>query len=478
MGFNSLAFLVFAPIAIAGNWLLRGRALRLWMVVASYLFYGWAVPWYCVLLFASTVLDFGVGRALGREGGSERARRGWLAVSLTGNLGLLAAFKYAALIATSVNGLVAWGGGGFAVGVPDIPLPVGISFYTFQTLSYTIDVYRRRLAPTSSFTTFALYVAFFPQLVAGPIERAAHLLPQLAERRQRTADDLLAGTTRILWGLMKKLAFADNLALYVDSVYGQVATAAPIEVLLATYAFTFQLYLDFSAYSDIAIGLSRTMGIDLLENFNWPYLARSPAEYWQRWHISLSTWIRDYLFRPLSGRRPGTARFIASAILAFALAGLWHGASWKFVLWGLYIGLWTALVALYAAMRGKHFDSSPDRPFHLSDVAKILVTFHIFCVSKLVFRAQSVAHAGEILGRLAAEWALPAWQGEALFAVRQAAVLTVLAAVVHVLRGLGKLRFEGRARPAWQHGAMWAAIALVIAWLYPGATERFIYFQF
>jgi alginate O-acetyltransferase complex protein AlgI len=478
MGFNSLAFLVFAPIAILGNWVLRDRPLRVWMVVASYVFYGWAVPWYCVLLLASTLLDFGVGLALGTANRSAKQRRMWLTASLVGNLGLLAAFKYAAFLATSLNALAAVAGLRLALPIPDLPLPVGISFYTFQTLSYTIDVYRRRLEPTTSFTAFALYVAFFPQLVAGPIERASHLLPQLLERRPRSADDLLAGTSRILWGLMKKVAFADNLAIYVDSVYGNAAQAAPVEVLLATYAFAFQLYLDFSAYSDIAIGLSRTMGIHLRENFNWPYLARSPAEYWKRWHISLSTWIRDYLFRPLTGNAAGTLRVIASATLAFALAGLWHGASWKFILWGLYIGLWTALMTLYGRLRGERLDSDPARPFRASDVLKILATFHVFCVSKLVFRADSVANARELGGRLLGDWSLPHWHGDALHAVRQAALLTAVAAGAHAVRGLGFARGGETPRPAWLHGVLWAGILAVIALLYPGATERFIYFQF
>jgi hypothetical protein len=220
------------------------------------------------------------------------------------------------------------------------------------------------------------------------------------------------------------------------------------------------------------------MGVHLRENFNWPYLARTPTEYWRRWHISLSTWIRDYLYRPLVGENAGTLRVCASATLAFALAGLWHGASWKFIAWGLYIGLWTALMTVYGALRGTRLDSDPARPFRLAHLPGIVATFHVFCLSKLMFRADSVAHARELAGRLTSQWFWPLWDGEGLHDVRRAALLTAVAAAAHVLRGLGVTRrLEGTHAP-WAHGLMWAAIAVVIALLYPGATERFIYFQF
>ncbi len=472
MGFNSLVFLAFAPLAVAGNALLRGRWWRLWMIAASYVFYGWATPWYCLLLLASTLLDFSVGRGLAHTD-RPAGRRTLLLASLIGNLGLLGVFKYAALIADTLNQFAAWAGLSIALPVPQVHLPVGISFYTFQTLSYTIDVYRRRVEPTRSFTTFALYVAFFPQLVAGPIERADHLLPQLADRRPRSSEDVLLGTSRIFWGLLKKVVFADGLAVWVNQVYTDPGSFSGPETLLAVYAFAFQLYLDFSAYSDIAIGLARVMGIELRENFRWPYMARNPGEYWQRWHISLSTWMRDYVFFPLGGSRHGTARTLFNVTLVFALAGLWHGASWKFVVWGLYIATAVGLMNVWGLLRGVKIDTRPERPFRPADTLAIVGTFHVFCLSKLVFRADSVQHAGQIVARLA-EWGGDWWTSEG---VASAAVFTGLAAAAHVSRGLKPARWFS-SLPAVAHGVLWGIIAIAILFFRPEVDEQFIYFQF
>lgn len=473
MVFDSFAFLAFAPIALLGHALLRGRAARLWLVVASYLFYGWGGPWTCSLLFASTLLDYFAG--LGIESAStDRRRKAWLAASLVGNLGLLAAFKYVGLFQRVAHALAAQAG----IDLPTLPeptLPAGISFYTFQTMSYTIDVYRRQMAPTRSFLTFALYVAYFPQLVAGPIERAKALLGQLEREPRRTAENVRDGISRILWGLLKKVAFADWLSGFVAAVYNAPSAATPWDLALATYAFAFVIYLDFSAYSDIAIGLGRIMGVRLSENFRWPYLARNISEFWQRWHITLSTWLRDYLYVPLGGSRRGAARTAANVVIVMFLGGLWHGADEKFIVWGLWLGCALAGYHVYARLAGTSGDRN--RPYAWRDVPGILLTFHVVLVSWVFFRARTLGDAWGILRSLARPWGPPSFNQSQEMVTRTILILLVVA-TAHVVRGLGLDRacLEVR-RPAYV-GAFWGVVVVLIAFLFAPVHERFIYFQF
>jgi alginate O-acetyltransferase complex protein AlgI len=475
--FNSWTFVAFAPVVLGVAWRLRGAALRWWLVFASYVFYGWAEPWYCVLLLASTALDFVVGRRL--DGApTRRRRRLWLAASVAGNVGLLSVFKYTDLLVRTLNDLLAALGAGFSFAEPHLPLPVGISFYTFQTLSYTIDIYRGHTRPARSFSQFALYVAFFPQLVAGPIERSSHLLPQLAERMPRTQDDAVAGATRIFWGLAKKIAFADPLGVFVAKAIDQPASMTAPELWLAILAFHMQLYLDFSAYSDIAIGLARTMGVHLRENFRWPFIARNPGEYWRRWHISLSTWLRDYLFVSLGGSSGGRVRTLVRATFVFFLGGLWHGASWKFAFWGLYVGLFSGAAQVVGWLRGRSFDPRVERPFRWTQVPAIVVTTTFFHTSAFLFTTRSVGHWAEVLRGAFTQW--PADLRTTLFAedVIRAAVVTAACFLVHFARGLRLTAGIERIRSPWLHGALWAVSIFAIAMLAPERTVRFIYFQF
>ena len=472
--FNSFEFLIFAPVALLGYALLSGAALRWWLIVASYVFYGWGIPWYCFLLLASTLLDFFAGQGIGAAG-SPRARRAWLLASMTGNLGLLAVFKYSGFFARATNELAALLGLDARTPVPDILLPIGISFYTFQTMSYTIDVYRGVVRPTRSFSTFALYVAFFPQLVAGPIERASHLLAQVAQKQARSSDDLMAGISRILWGLLKKVVVADGLAVYVNRVYGNVEGALPGEVVLATYAFSFQIYLDFSAYSDIAIGLARCMGIELRENFRWPYLSRDISEFWRRWHISLSTWLRDYLFVSLGGMRRGPARSFANGMIVFFLAGLWHGAGARFVLWGIWIGLCFTAFTLWSGRRPR--DRREARPHRWRDLTGILLTFHVMWFSWFLFRAESLSDTGLLLHKLTRLASGPWFPVHAEDAYR-AGVLVAIAAVAHVLRGFGAFEGVAARRSAWLVGVFWGLVVATIGLFHAPVREQFIYFQF
>ncbi len=413
MLFNSLSFALFFAAVLALAPALRHRGQNLFLLVASYLFYA-AWDWrFLGLLWLSTAVDFAIGLALGRARDA-RARRRLVVASLVVNLGILAAFKYAGFFARSLAALLLPLGLSLPPLALQVVLPVGISFYTFQSLSYTIDVYRGRVAPVPSLLDFALYVAFFPQLVAGPIERAAHLLPQVQAPRRIRAAQLGSGAWLVLFGLFKKAVVADNLAVLVDAVYAPAASPTGPEVLLATYAFAFQIYCDFSGYTDIARGVARCLGFELMRNFDLPYLAASPREFWRRWHISLSTWLRDYLYIPLGGSRGGAARTQRNLALTMLLGGLWHGAAWTFVLWGAWHG---ALLCAQRALDPALARLAPRGPAAARAWRAwgVLLTFHLVCAGWLLFRAESLAHAGALCAALAStpvaglagSWLLP-----------------------------------------------------------------------
>ena len=349
MLFNSLEFLLFLPTVFAAYWILnlwtdrpRGlQAQNLLLLIASYVFYGWWDWRFLSLIAFSTLVDFAVGLQIAKTNArdipadaddsvrSHTAKR-WLWVSLAVNLGLLGYFKYANFFIE--NWIDAWS----SVGVHMDPwtlrviLPVGISFYTFQTLSYSIDIYRRRLEPTRNLIDFAAFVSFFPQLVAGPIERASALLPQIASRRKFDYEDGVSGLRLILWGMFKKVVVADTCAIYVNDVFANCTDYSGSTLMMGAVFFAFQIYGDFSGYSDIAIGTARLFGIKLMTNFKTPYFSRDIAEFWRRWHISLSTWFRDYLYIPLGGSRVGKWKAIRNTFVIFLVSGFWHGANWTF----------------------------------------------------------------------------------------------------------------------------------------------------
>jgi D-alanyl-lipoteichoic acid acyltransferase DltB (MBOAT superfamily) len=483
MSFTSPAFVVFFLLFF---WLwpgLRGRPRQLFLLAASYLFYAsWSAP-LLLLLLASTLLDFSVARAIDRSDDPTR-RRQLLGLSLLGNLGVLACFKYYNFFADSAAaGLHALG---LEVSAPTlaIVLPVGISFYTFQTLGYTIDVYRRKLAPCASPLDFALYVAFFPQLVAGPIERAGHLLPQLQSLASPSPPRPdLSGFGLIALGAFKKVVIADNLAPIVDAVYADPAHAWAPALWFATYAFAFQIYCDFSGYSDIAVGVARLMGVSLSHNFRAPYAATGPADFWRRWHISLSTWLRDYLYIPLGGNRSGRWRAARNLLLTMLLGGLWHGAAWHFVLWGAYHGL--LLVIFRAGLWDSLNARLPLRP--LVALIRWFVFFHLTCLGWALFRAPTLGDCQVVLARLLDPrgWQLGAWLGEveASGEGRLLALWALVMAMLLLVQALGRVGSDvwvdrlWRAPPALRFLVL-VALFYACVLLAPEAPQPFIYFQF
>jgi D-alanyl-lipoteichoic acid acyltransferase DltB (MBOAT superfamily) len=394
MLFNSLEFVLFLPAVLAIYALLPARGRGLLLLLASYFFYGWWKVEYLGLILVSTGLDYAVGLALGRTE-SEPRRRLLVGLSLAGNLGLLGAFKYLGMFTSTLADL------GLLQRAVSLVLPVGISFYTFQSLAYTIDVYRRNLAPERSFVDFALYVSFFPQLVAGPIERATHLLPQLKRFEIPDYDRLVRGGRLILWGFYKKLAIADPLALYADRFLMEPAASSGAQIVLGLYFFAFQIYCDFSGYTDIARGTARLFGVDIMENFRRPYASGSVREFWQRWHISLSTWFRDYVYIPLGGGRAGSLRRGINILVVFGTSGLWHGADWHYVIWGLMHG---ALMLIERAIRrpvvwlrrrlmGERFPRT-------RAALRTLTLFHVILGTWILFRAPSLSDSMTMIERI------------------------------------------------------------------------------
>ncbi|HLT39929.1 MAG TPA: MBOAT family protein, partial [Enhygromyxa sp.] len=342
----------------------------------------------------SALVDFSAGRALDRYS-QPRQRKLLLAASLIANLGLLGYFKYANFFLANIHALVDLGPG---AAVLDVVLPPGISFYTFQTMSYTIDVYRGKIRPTTSFLRFFLYVSFFPQLIAGPIERAGHLLVQFdqAATRKFSAENLVSGAQMIVWGMFKKVVIADHCGRLVDQVYANPAGYDGWSALVATYAFTLQIYCDFSAYSEIARGSARIFGVDLMRNFDQPYLTGNIADFWRRWHISLSNWFRDYVYIPLGGNQKGRARTLANLTITMLLSGLWHGAAWTFVIWGLFHGLLLLLDAqLGRALRARWAGTVVTR------FAGWFLCFHLVAFGWILFRAEGLEQFRVVVGSIA-----------------------------------------------------------------------------
>jgi D-alanyl-lipoteichoic acid acyltransferase DltB (MBOAT superfamily) len=382
--FHSLDFVAFFLLTTAIYWLLPHRGQNVLLVGISYFFYGYVHPWFLALIAATTIVDYWAARLM--EQRPDR-RRFFLGLSLAVNLGLLGFFKYFGFFVDNVHALLAVFGLDLPKPALSVLLPVGISFYTFQELSYTIEVYRGTLRARRDFVDFAAFVCFYPQLVAGPIERASHLLPQVESPRRFSWPAARSAMLLICWGYFKKLVIADNVGVIANKVFGLQAPGFTV-LWAGVFAFAIQIYADFSAYSDIARGVARWLGFDLMVNFNHPYMARGPVEFWRRWHISLSTWFRDYVYIPLGGSRGSRSRTLINILVTFVVSGLWHGASWNYVLWGAYHGL-LVVISRVAGRGGKPQAPRADA-WAMVEPLQIAGMFVLACVGWLMFRETDI----------------------------------------------------------------------------------------
>jgi len=481
MSFTTSAFFAFCIVLFSGYALLRGRARSLFLLLASAVFYGsWDIR-FLALLVGSVFVDFFVALAVARAEGARRKRL--LLISISFNLGVLAFFKYAGFFVESAAALLTRLGVTTSAPVLEIVLPVGISFYTFQTLSYTVDVYRKRLPPSRDLLDFALYVMFFPQLVAGPIERAERLLPQMqAVSREPWRPDL-TGLGLIALGLFKKIVLADGVRSYAVALSAP-DRAYPAALWFATYAFAFQIYWDFSGYSDIAVGLARLLGVDLMSNFRAPYAATGPSDFWRRWHISLSEWLRDYLYIPLGGNRGGELRTQRNLFLTMLLGGLWHGAAWHFVLWGAFHGLLLVVARALARRWPRTLQLAERRWFR---PVQSLAFFHVTCLGWALFRAPTLDACVQAWHKLLLFEGLQlrAWLGHlaTLKELRPAALwfgVFVLAWLFQYLqpRSSKELVAQLWRWPLLPRALAVASLAYLAMLLAPLSPPAFIYFQF
>jgi alginate O-acetyltransferase complex protein AlgI len=478
--FNSLAFLVFFPIVVVLHFALPQRYRWLLLLVASYVFYAWWRVEYALLILLSTVVDYLVGRRLGSED-RPNARKALLAVSLTLNLGMLFVFKYYGFFADAARDVSTALGMSYAAPALNLVLPVGISFYTFQTLSYTIDVYRRKCHVEPHFGRFALFVAFFPQLVAGPIERASNLLHQFRRPTSFQYERVRGGLQQMIRGMFKKVVIADRLGVYVDAVYADPAQFEGLPLIVATYFFAFQIYADFSGYSDMAIGAARILGYDLMENFRRPYLAKSVSDFWRRWHISLSTWFRDYVYIPIGGNRGGMGRWFFNLYVTFVVSGLWHGANWTFLVWGALHGSYLVGGIVLTKLTG-------ELPSH--GVWDRFRTFHLALFAWVFFRAESISDAMAVFTRsilglqeqLSWVIALDLRMLDRLFVVPTAVSRLDFGLSLVLIAGLWfheALIESGREIPAgWPRRLAYDALVILILLFGFFDNTQFIYFQF
>jgi len=396
MLFNSIDFAIFLPIVFILYWFVTNRNIKyqnLLIVVASYFFYGWWDWRFLSLIIFSTGIDFCVGLGLSKEDDKFK-RKVLLLTSILVNIGFLGFFKYYDFFLDNFITSFSFFGGEIKGNSLNIILPVGISFYTFQTLSYTIDVYKRKLEPTKNFIAFAAFVGFFPQLVAGPIERATNLLPQFYAKRTFDYNKAVDGLRQILWGLFKKIVIADKCAEYANLIFNNSSDYSGSALVVGALFFTFQIYGDFSGYSDIAIGTARLFGFNIMRNFAFPYFSRDIAEFWRRWHISLATWFRDYLYIPLGGSRGGTWMKIRNVFIIFIVSGFWHGANWTFIVWGALNAIYFLPILLLKRNRYnlEIVEKGGNIP-SIKDFLNIILTFSLVVFAWIFFRAENIGHA-------------------------------------------------------------------------------------
>jgi D-alanyl-lipoteichoic acid acyltransferase DltB (MBOAT superfamily) len=479
MLFNSIDFAIFLPIVFILYWFATDKKLKLQnflIVVASYLFYGWWDWRFLSLILFSTLIDYSIGIRLSKEENISK-RKILLWISILVNLGFLGFFKYYNFFLDNFITAFSLFGSPINVQGLNIVLPVGISFYTFQTLSYTIDVYKRKLKPTKDFIAFTAFVSFFPQLVAGPIERATHLLPQFYKRRKFDYALAVDGMRQILWGLFKKIVIADNCAELANQIFNNSADMNGSTLVLGAIFFTFQIYGDFSGYSDIAIGTSRLFGFNLKQNFAFPYFSRDIAEFWRRWHISLSTWFRDYLYIPLGGSRGGTWMKVRNTFAIFIVSGFWHGANWTFIVWGTLNAIYFLPLLLLKKNRvntdivaqGKYLPT-------LKEIFNMLTTFALTVLAWVFFRAENIGHAWSYLSTIFSKslFTIPYYSG-----MKIPMLLILFFIFIEWLGRESDYAIEN-IKNKFNLITRWSfyLILIILIGLYKGENQQFIYFQF
>ena len=478
MLFNSLSFALFLPIVFILYWFVAQRNLKaqnILLLVSSYFFYAFWDYRFLFLLIFSTLLDYFTGIKMD-EVQSEKGKKFWFWLSVCVNLGFLAVFKYYNFFIGSFAAGLERLGIEVNVWTLQVILPVGISFYTFHGLSYVIDIYNNKIKAERNFVNYSVFVSFFPLLVAGPIERATHLLPQIQQPRFFDYTKAVDGLRQILWGLFKKVVIADNCAEYVNTVFNNTFGYSGSTLVVAAILFAFQIYCDFSGYSDIALGTARLFGIELLRNFSFPYFSRDIAEFWRRWHISLSSWFRDYLYIPLGGSKGGTWKKVRNTFIIFIVSGFWHGANWTFIIWGMLNAVYF-LPLLLSHKNRDHLDIVA-KGRHLPTVKEffqVIFTFGLIVFAWIFFRAENVLHAYVYIRRML----FPS-----LFStpVMPSLILIVLLILFIMIEWIGREEkyaisklFLGRRR-----AVRWSFYYLIVAGLYffPGNEQQFIYFQF
>lgn len=473
MQFNSLEYILFLPIVFLIYWALKKcvKVQNIFIVGASYLFYGWWDWRFLILIIFTTLSSYGCGLIMSRYA-DNRFRQKWVnAINIVVNLSILGFFKYYNFFADSFAQMLNTIGIETGYVTLNIVLPVGISFYTFQALSYTIDVYKHRVRATSDIVAFAAYISFFPQLVAGPIERASNLLPQFQVARHFDYVKAVDGMRQILWGLFKKVVVADNCAIVVDQVFNNYASFSSANLIWAAVLFSIQIYGDFSGYSDIAIGTAKLFGIELMRNFRVPYFSRDIAEFWRRWHISLNTWFRDYVYIPLGGSRCGKMKILRNTLIVFVLSGLWHGANWTFVCWGLYHALLFIPLILMGVNR-KHLDDLSSKKGVKKGFVQIFVTFILVTIGWIIFRAENITQAIDYITHIFTAG------GYSLISSKTIVVYLIILFVFE-----WKYRTSDHAlhieniKHRWLRYVIYYAL-LALVWINSSSVEQFIYFQF
>lgn len=477
MLFNSLSFAVFLPIVFLLYWALKSnfKLQNILLLIASYFFYAcWDYRFLFLLIF-STLLDYLTGLKMGTAA-TQNKKRFWFWLSIIINLGFLGVFKYYNFFAASFADALSLVGITSSFWTLNVILPVGISFYTFHGLSYVIDIYKNRIKPESNFIEYAVFVSFFPLLVAGPIERATHLLPQIQRERQFSYRTALDGLRQILWGLFKKVVIADNCAEIANGIFNHSSDYSGSTLLFGALLFTFQIYCDFSGYSDIALGTARLFGIELLRNFAFPYFSRDIAEFWRRWHISLSTWFRDYLYIPLGGSKGGIWMKVRNTFIIFLVSGFWHGANWTFIVWGFLNALYIMPSIIFNTNRanlnivaaGKWLPS-------VKDFFAILLTFSLTVLAWIFFRAENIHHAISYISKIfsASLLSRPELLNQNLL------ILLILFIIVEWF-GREQQYAIARIGFRWPKPLRWAFYYAILFTIleFSGTEQQFIYFQF